>query len=87
MSNLTKWNVSIEYGPTAADVWDFACSATSAKDALAKAKEWAKEKNISSPMFSEPYEDTYEDVLEWTPEEEEEFVHMVSGIDNSDIES
>lgn len=84
MTNVSKWNITIEYGPTAADSYDFVVGASSAKDALAKAKQWAEEKNIRNPMFSEPYEDTYEDVLEWTPEEEEEFVHMISGLDNID---
>lgn len=77
MANLSRWNITIEYGPTSSDSYDFAVAASSAKDALAKAKQWAKDHNISSPMFSEPYEDTYDEILEWTPEEEEEFVNMV----------
>ena len=84
MSNLSKWNISIEYGPTAADTHDIVIEATSAKDAMAKAEQWAKDNNVMNPMFSEPYEDTYEDILDWTPEEEEEFVHRVSDLDDID---
>ena len=90
MTNLTKWNVSIEYGPTAADVHDIVVEASSIEIARKKAAKWAKDNNVRSPMISEPYEDTHEEssdeYLDWTPEEEEEFMHIMdTKINNSDL--
>jgi hypothetical protein len=84
MANLSKWNITIENGPTGSDSYDFTVSASSAKDALTKAEQWAKDNNVLNPMFGEPYEDTYEDLLEWTAEDEEEFIHIVIRSDNID---
>jgi len=84
MTNLTKWNVSIEYGPTAADVHDIVVEASSVEDARKKAKKWAKDNNIKSPMIGEPSEDNYDDILDWTEDEEEAFLHIIEINDNTD---
>jgi len=84
MTNLTKWNVSIEYGPTAADVHDIVVEASSIEIARKKAAKWAKDNNVRSPMISEPYEDNYDDILDWTEDEEEAFLHIIEINDNTD---
>lgn len=84
MTNLSKWNISIEYGPTSADLHEIVVDALSAKDAMTKAEQWAKDNNVQNPLFSEPYEDTYDDFLDWTPEEEEEFLYIVDTNGDSD---
>jgi hypothetical protein len=84
IANLSKWNISIEYGPVAADVHHIVVDAANSEEALIKAEKWAKDNNVKSPMFSEPYEDSYDDFLEWTPEEEEEFLLIVSKSTNID---
>ena len=82
MSNLSKWNISVECDST--DVRDITVDAVSSKDALIKAEKWAKENNVENAVFSEPCEDLYDEFLEWTPEEEDEFLHMVSKSGNID---
>jgi hypothetical protein len=84
MANLSKWNISIEYGPTSADVHEIVVDASSSKDAKLKAEQWAKDNNVANPMFSEPYEDSYDEILDWTIEEEEEFMHIVEMGGDSD---
>ena len=75
MAISSNWNVSIEHGPTSADVHHIVVDATTSKAAKIKAEQWAKDNNIVNPMYSEPYKDTY-DTIEWTQEEEEEFFHI-----------
>jgi len=82
MAELLKWNISVECGPTASDVHHIIINATSSEDALVKAKQWAEDNNVKNPTFSEPYEDIYDEFLEWTPEEEEEFLHIVNNSGN-----
>ena len=88
MTNLSKWNVSVEYGPVAADVHHIVVEASSIEGARKKAAQWAKDNNIRSPMISEPYEDTheesYDEILDWTPEEEDELLHMTENSRNID---
>lgn len=84
IANLSKWTIDIEYGPVASDVHYVVVDAASSEEALIKAEKWAKDNNVRGPMFSEPYEDSYDDFLEWTPEEEDEFLHMVSKSGNID---
>jgi hypothetical protein len=77
MTILSKWNVSIEYGPTAADIHDITVEASDIFEARTKAEKWAKDNNVENPMISEPYQDDYDEFLEWTEEEEGEFTHML----------
>lgn len=87
MTNLSKWNVTIEYGPIASMSHDIVVLASSAKDAKSKAKKWAEDNNVESPLINEPYEedsDAYEDYLEWTEAEEEEFMSIVNHSKDSD---
>ena len=87
MADLFKWNVSVEYGPTSADVHHITVDSATSSGALDKANQWAKDNNIMHPMFSEPYkepEDDYDDYLEWTPEEEEKFIHIMDMNNNID---
>jgi hypothetical protein len=88
MTNLSKWNVSVEYGPVAADVHHIVVEASSIEGARKKAAQWAKDNNIRSPMISEPYEDTheesYDEILDWTSDEEEAFMHIVDVDGNTD---
>lgn len=94
MKSLTSWEIIIEYGPTAADVYKFNVSARNSTEALTLAEKWADENKIHNPMFSRPrkvtevppesiVDDDYSDVIEWTPEEEEFFVNMISGKDTN----
>jgi len=87
MTNLSKWNVSIEYGPTAADIHHIVVEASSTENARKKAIQWAKDNSVQNPMISEPYEDTheesYDDFLDWTPDEEDAFLHIIDIDGNS----
>lgn len=74
MTDLPKWSVLIEYGPTYADAHQIVIEAATSKEALNKAKQWAKDAGIASPAFSEPYKDDYDN--DWTVEEDEEFTHL-----------
>lgn len=89
MKAPTDWEVIIEYGPTAADSHKITVTAKNSVEALALAEEWAESNNVPNPMFSRPrqilevpkesiIDDDYTDVIEWTPEEEEAFVSMLS---------
>lgn len=42
------------------------------------------EKNVpkSSPVVDVPSEDDYEEIIEWTPEEEEEFLRILRDSEN-----
>ena len=78
-----KYEVGIEYGPTAADVHYITVDAESSEDALAKGKKWAEDNKIrgamvcnASELADQPDSD-FTDIIEWTPEEEEEFMHIV----------
>lgn len=88
MKALTNWEIVIDYGPTAADSQKINVMAGNSADALDHAEAWAKQHNLSNPMFSRPrkvlevpaesiVDDDYSDVIEWTPEEEEAFVNML----------
>lgn len=88
MTKLTKWEVNVEYGPTAADVHYVTVDAENMTDALAKGMKWAVDNKILSPLVCNASEltgdddladDDYTDLIEWTEEEEEEFVRMLKG--------
>lgn len=65
MTNLTKWGVSIEYGPTAADMHNITVLAYDVVDARTKAVKWAADNNIVNPLIGEPYADDYDEFLDW----------------------
>jgi hypothetical protein len=76
-----KYEVCIEYGPTAADVHYVTVDADSIEDALAQGTVWAEDNRIRNAMVSNATElsdttDDFTDIIEWTPEEEEEFVRL-----------
>jgi len=77
MTNLSKWHVSIEYGPTSADIHHTTVDASNIFEARAKAEKYAVDNKFESPMISEPYQDDYDEFLEWTESEEEEFTNMI----------
>lgn len=80
MTILSKWQVSIEYGPTDTDVHDITIEAHDIYEARAKAEKWAKDNNVANPMISEPCKDNYEELIDWTDggnESEDEFTHML----------
>jgi len=77
MINLSKWNVSIECGPTVDDVHDIVVDASSTEDAKKKATKWAADNNVTNPVFSEPYRDNYDDFLDWSDVEEQEFLYIL----------
>ena len=75
-----KYEVGIEYGPTAADVHYITVEAESDKDALVKGEQWAEDNKIKGAMVSNATEliedDDFTEIIEWTPEEEEEFIRI-----------
>lgn len=86
MKKDTKWSVIIEDGPTAAHCHKIIVEASSSIEAYEKAEEWSNKMNIKNPMYSRPVlakpsdvpilDDDYTDIIEWTPEEEEEFLRI-----------
>jgi hypothetical protein len=88
---MTKYEVGIEYGPTAADVHYIIVEAESTEDALLQGRQWANHNRMITAMIVTVNElvsdDDYTDILEWTPEEEEAFLHILdnSGDDNGTI--
>jgi hypothetical protein len=87
-----KYEVCIEYGPTAADVHYITVDADSVEDALDQGKKWAEDNRIRNAMVSNAIEfptdiDDFSDIIEWTPEEEEAFLHILddSGDDNGTV--
>lgn len=87
MTKIYKWEIIVEDGPTAADCYPIVVEAPTALVAYDHAEEWAKNNNMRKPMFSRPkkvpeinevpiIEDDYTDIVEWTPEEEEEFLRI-----------
>jgi hypothetical protein len=85
MTKSTSWEVSIEYGPTAADVHYVTVDAESMEDALKKAGQWAADNGMRNVMVCNAtdmgdmsdVEDDFTDVIEWTTEEEEEFIRII----------
>jgi hypothetical protein len=93
MTKLVNWEVSIEYGPTAADVHYVNVNATSYEDALIKGKQWADANGMRNALVCNATElpegsafledDDFTDIIEWTEEEEEEFIRLLDK--NGDI--
>jgi hypothetical protein len=84
MTNLSKWNVTIEHGPTSADAHEITVQATSSKDARIKAEKWAEEHNVVAPSFGIPWQDNYDDFLEWDNDDEEDFISVMTNTYDSD---
>ena len=88
---MKKYEVGIEYGPTAADVHYVTVNADSIEDALNQGKKWAEDNKIRGALVcnaDEVTEDSdYTDIIEWTPEEEEAFLSILEdeGDDNGII--
>lgn len=76
----SKYEVGIEYGPTAADVHYVTVEADSVQDALVQGMKWAEDNRISHAMVCNATEliedDDFTEIIEWTPEEEEEFIRI-----------
>ncbi len=84
MTNLSKWNINIEYGPLEEDFHEITVDAISAKDAKSKAEQWCIDNNIQNPEICDPYQDNYDELLDWTEAEEEEFIGMFERQQNVD---
>lgn len=92
MTKLVNWEVSIEYGPTAADVHYVNVEATSLEDALIKGKLWADTNGMRDVLVCNASElpegsvvlddNDFTDIIEWTEEEEEEFIRIIGQGDN-----
>lgn len=78
MTNLSKWNIAIEYGPATADIYEITVQATSSKDARTKAEQWAIVNNVVSPMFGMPWQDTYEEFDSWDETETTKFLDFIN---------
>jgi len=77
---MAKYEVGIEYGPTAADIHYITVEADSNEDALAKGEQWAVDNKVRGAMVcnaAELTEDDFTDILEWTQEEEEAFLQIL----------
>ena len=75
-----KYEVGIEYGPTAADVHYIQVYADTVEEALSQGKKWAEDNKIRGAMVcnaAEVAEDDFTDIIEWTPEEEEAFLSIL----------
>ena len=84
---MKKYEVDIEYGPTAADVHYVTVEADSVEDALVQGKKWADDNGMKSVLVcnaSELLDEDFTDVIEWTKEEEEEFLSILSDIGDDD---
>lgn len=77
---MKKFEVGIEYGPTAADVHYITVEADDNEGAMLKAAEWAKANKINGTV-NYPLElaedDDFTEIVEWSHEEEEEFLHVL----------
>lgn len=85
MKKLNNWEVVIEYGPVHNHV--ILVKNSTKEDALQQAKDWVQGNNIQNPIYSvrkqiisipedSILDDDYSDIIEWTPEEEEEFLRI-----------
>lgn len=87
---MAKYEVGIEYGPTAADVHYITVDADSVVSAIAMGSSWAIKNKVSATIHA-PLEltedDNFTDVLEWTEGEEEAFLRILedTGEDDGDI--
>ncbi len=87
---MAKYEVGIEYGPTAADIHYITVEADSIVSAIAMGSSWAIKNKVSATIHA-PLEltedDDFTDILEWTPEEEEAFLRILedTGEDDGDI--
>ena len=81
-----KFEVGIEYGPTSADVHYIYVYADTTEEALSQGKKWADDNKMAALVCNatevDDSDDDFTEIIEWTPEEEEEFLHMV--VDNGD---
>lgn len=86
----TDWEVLIEYGPTAADTHFITVSAGSEEDALDKGQRWADANmrnayaTSASEIFPDDANDPYNDDIEWTVGEEEEFLRMLDNPESNE---
>lgn len=85
---MRKYEVSIEYGPTAADVHYVTVDADSQQQALIKGQEWADQNGMRSVLVCNATEmdeedNDFTDIIEWTPEEEEAFLNILDDSENA----
>ena len=94
-TTMSNWKLLIEYGPVAADCHIMVVSATSVDDAMQKAVQWAQDNFKYYPMITidelpeddeTPMDDDFTSEIEWTLEEEEEFLTIVENLEKKEKE-
>ena len=85
---MSKWKAIIEYGPIAADSHIMVVDAASVDEAEQKAIQWAQDNykyypmititSIELPEDDIPMDDDFTSEIEWTSEEEEEFLMILN---------
>lgn len=92
---MNKWKLLIEYGPVAADCHVMVVSASSFDDAMQQAVQWAQDNFKYYPMITIdelpeddgiPMDDDFTSEIEWTLEEEEEFLTIVESLEKKEKE-
>jgi hypothetical protein len=77
---MMKFEVAVEYGPTAADVHYIQVYADTTDEAIYQGKQWAAKNKLAALVCNatemNDSEDDFTEIIEWTPEEEEEFVRL-----------
>ena len=88
---MMKFEVGIEYGPTAADVHYINVYADTVDEALDQGRKWAADNKMAALVCNatevDDSDDDFTEIIEWTPEEEEAFLHVLvdSGDDDGTI--
>lgn len=82
MSKLTKWEITIEYGPTTSDRHFIVANTMTSDEVILLAEKWCKDNSVDLFILYGPYPilddpDDYKNFLEWTIDEEEEFIRML----------
>lgn len=81
---MAKYEIGIEYGPTAADIHYMIFEASSAEEAAMMGRRWSNNNRMITAVITTVTElvgdDELADILEWTEEEGEAFMRI---LDNS----
>jgi len=80
---ILKWEALIEYGPCGSDYHRIEVDAMTYNGAYKKAQEWSSLNSIPHPMITVTEDSPMINEIEWTPEEEEEFMLLVERLDKS----
>ena len=85
---MMKFEVGIEYGPTAADVHYIQVYADTIEEALTQGKKWATDNKMSALVCNateiDDLDDDFTEIIEWTPEEEEAFLSILDDSGDND---